>query len=357
MKKAKKLKLFSSMRALLDSYNKTKSQTKKGNENTMRIIFMGTPDFAVPSLRALIENNYEIVGVVTKVDSTQRGTRGLKSMPSPVKEYAQTFNIPVLQPNKLSKEPDVIHRISQMNPDLIITCAYGQILPQSLLDIPKFGTINVHGSLLPKYRGAAPIQWSIINGDTKTGITTMFTEIGLDTGDMLLKDEIDISIDMTAGELHDKMSLLGADTLIKTLKELESGTLKPEKQDESKATYAPKIDKQTGKIDWAQPTISIHNRIRGTTPWPGAYTDMCGKRTKICCSRIIEYPENLSDLVKDSQICPGTVLCLGANGMWVKTLDGAILVNEIQPESCKRMTPMQYSCGNELKKGMVFCNL
>lgn len=320
----------------------------------MRILFMGTPDFAVPSLKALVDNNYDIIGVVTKVDNTRRGCRGLKSMAPPVKEFAQAHNIPVFQPEKLSKDPEVILKIAELNPDLIVTCAYGQILPKSLLDIPKYGTLNVHGSLLPKYRGAAPIQWAIINGETKTGITTMFTEIGLDTGDMLLKDEIEIPIDMTAGELHDKMSLLGADTLIKTLKELQNGTLKPEKQDESQVTYAPKIEKDTGLVDWEQPSLHIHNRIRGTTPWPGAYADMCGIRTKICCSRLIDYPADLSDSIKDSQVRPGTILCLGADGMWVKTSDGAILVNQIQPESCKRMTPMQYACGHELKAGMVF---
>ncbi len=322
----------------------------------MKILFMGTPDFAVPSLKALIENNYEIVGVVTKVDSTRRGSRGLKIMPPPVKEYAQSQGIPVLQPEKLSKEPDVIQRIAQLNPDLIITCAYGQLLPKSLLDIPKYGTINVHGSLLPKYRGAAPIQWSIINGDTKTGITTMYTELGMDTGDMLLKEEIDIPIDMTAGELYDKMSLLGANTLIKTLKALENGELKPEKQDENQVTYASKIDKNTGLIDWAQPTLAIHNRIRGTTPWPGAYTELCGTRIKICCSSLINYPDELSDFINDTRICPGTILLISSNGMWVKTLDGVIHIIEIQAESCKRMTPIQYACGHELKAGMQFCN-
>lgn len=320
----------------------------------MRIIFMGTPDFAVPSLQALIDINYDIVGVVTKVDNTRRGSRGLKSMAPPVKELAQAYNIPVFQPEKLSKDPDMIQKIAELDPDVIVTCAYGQMLPKSLLDIPKYGTINVHGSLLPKYRGAAPIHWAIINGENKTGITTMFTEIGMDTGDMLLKEEIDIPIDMTVGELHDKMSLLGADTLIRTLKALENGTLKPEKQDDGQATYAPKIEKDTGIIEWEQPSLKIHNRVRGTTPWPGAYADMCGIRTKICCSRLIDYPADLSASIKDSQVIPGTILRIGVDGMWVKTLDGAILVNQIQPESCKSMTPMQYACGHDLKAGMVF---
>lgn len=321
----------------------------------MKILFMGTPDFAVPSLKALVENNYDIIGVVTQIDRPKG--RGHQLQPPPVKEFALDHNIPVYQPIRLSKEPEIIQEFALLNPDLIVTCAFGQILPQSILDIPKFGTINVHGSLLPKYRGAAPIQWAIINGDKKTGITTMFTELGLDTGDMLLKSETDIPIDMTAGELHDIMSLLGAEALIKTIKALENGTLEREKQDESQATYAPKIDKETGKIDWNQPTLAIHNRIRGTTPWPGAYSNMCGKRTKICCSKIDKVPEHLKEKIDNNDILPGTVLELGICDMWVKTGDGAILIHEIQVESCKKMTPHQYACGHDLKEGMVFCNL
>jgi len=325
---------------------------ERGNDTAMKIIFMGTPDFAVPSLKALIDNGYDVIAVITKADSTRRGSRGLKIMPPPVKELAIAYDIPVYQPEKLSKDLELISTIAQLKPDLIVTCAYGQILPQSLLIIPKYGTINVHGSLLPKYRGAAPINWAIINGETKTGITTMFTDIGLDTGDMLLKAEIDIPVDMTAGELHDKMSLLGADTLIKTLKTLEEGTLKPEKQDDSEASYAPRIDKSTGLIDWTKTAREIHNRIRGTTPWPGAYTDMCGRRTKICCSRLSDHPESIADQVNDPDIYPGTIIYIDADGMWVKTVDGAIFITLIQPESCKSMTPMQYACGHELKVGM-----
>ncbi|NLB78331.1 MAG: methionyl-tRNA formyltransferase [Clostridiaceae bacterium] len=321
----------------------------------MKILFMGTPDFAVPSLKALIDNNHEIIGVVTKVDSTRRGSRGLRNVPSPVKEYAQSKDIPVYQPVKLSKEPEMIEKIATLNPELIVTCAFGQLLPQSLLDIPKFGTINVHGSLLPKYRGAAPIQWAIINGDDKTGITTMFTELGLDTGDILLKEQISIDIDMTAGELHDIMSELGAKTLINTIKALEDGTLKRIKQDDNQATYAQKIDKQTGIINWNQTTLAIHNRIRGTNPWPGAQSMMCGKRFRICCSNIDDIPENINDKVNNPEILPGTILALESCDMWVKTGDGALLIHEIQAESCKRMTPQQYACGHELKPGMIFC--
>ena len=317
----------------------------------MRILFMGTPDFAVPSLKA-IDDKYEVIGVVTQIDRPKG--RGHKLQPSPVKEYALEKNIHVYQPIKLSKEPQFIDEFELLKPDLIVTCAFGQILPQSVLDIPKHGVINVHASLLPKYRGAAPIQWSIINGDDKTGITTMFTELSLDTGDILMQSEISIKIDTTAGGLHEKMSLLGAETLIKTIEALKDGALKRVKQDDDKATYASKIDKETGLIDWNKPSIDIHNLIRGTTPWPGAYSEMCGKRTKICCSRIEDTPNHLEVTIKDNSVLPGTILELGDCDMWVKTLDGAILVREIQVESCKRMTPHQYACGHDLKEGMVF---
>ena len=319
----------------------------------MKILFMGTPDFAVPSLKALIDNGYEVVGAVTQTDRPKG--RGHVLQAPPVKEYAIASNIPVYQPLKLSKEPNVIQEIAEINPDLIVTCAFGQILPQSLLDIPKYGTINVHASLLPKYRGAAPIQWAIINGEEKTGITTMFTELSLDTGDILLQQEAEITIDMTAGQLHDILSELGAETLIKTINALENGTLTRTKQDESQATYAQKIDKQTGLIDWSQSSLAIHNRIRGTNPWPGAYSTMCGKRFKICCSRIADIPDYLNEKINDPDIVAGTILELLSCDMWIKTGDGALLICEIQAESCKRMTPQQYACGHELKEGMIFC--
>lgn len=319
----------------------------------MKIVFMGTPDFAVPSLNALIENGYEVVYAVTQADKPKDRGHTLKA--PPVKECAIAHNIPVLQPVRLSREPEAVQKIIDLSPDLIVTCAFGQILPKSVLDIPRLGTINVHGSLLPAYRGAAPIQWAIINGDSKTGITTMYTDIGLDTGDMLLKEEVDISIDMTAGELHDIMSLLGAKTLIETLKAMNEGTLKRTKQDDSKATHAPKIDKETGRIDWNKTSKEIHDRIRGTTPWPGAFAQICGCRARIWRSELRAYsPDDLNIL---SCTEPGTIIKLDADGMWVKTMDGLILINEVQVDSCKRMTPKQYACGHELKAGMVLRGL
>ncbi|NMA65193.1 MAG: methionyl-tRNA formyltransferase [Clostridiaceae bacterium] len=311
----------------------------------MRVLFMGTPDFAVPSLKALVENGYKVIGVVTQADRPKG--RGYVLTPPPVKEYAVSCNIPVYQPGKLSKEPDMVEILKNLKPDVIVTCAFGQILPQSVLDIPKYGTINVHGSLLPKYRGAAPIHWAIINGESKTGITTMYTDIGLDTGDMLLKDEVEIPINMTVGELHDVMSLQGAKTLIKTLQAIENGTIVRTKQDDSQATYAPKVDKETGHINWNNTARKIHDTIRGTTPWPGAWTELTGLKIRVWSSKIAQ-----TDLVKTDE--PGTILDVSDNGMLVKTMDASILIKEIQAGSGKRMTPKQYACGHELKPGMKF---
>ncbi|HOL83862.1 methionyl-tRNA formyltransferase [Thermoclostridium caenicola] len=311
----------------------------------MKIIFMGTPDFAVPSLKALIESHYDVICVVTQKDKPKG--RGYKVVPTPVKEYAMSQGIMVLQPERLSREPETIEKIRELNPDLIVTCAFGQILPDSLLAIPRYGTINVHGSLLPKYRGAAPIQWAVINGETKTGITTMLTDSGLDTGDMLLKAEIDIPDDMTAGELHDRMSLLGAETLIKTLKKLEEGTLVPVPQDDSQATLAPRITRDTGRIDWSASARNIHNLIRGTTPWPGAFAFLDGQKVRIWRSAV---GEDRSDTGEKPD--PGTIIGLDKEAMTVQAGEGIVRVFEIQVESNKRMTPYQYSLGHELKIGM-----
>lgn len=313
----------------------------------MRIIFMGTPDFAVPSIKALVENQYQVICAVTQKDRPKG--RGYKLVAPPVKKYALTQGIMVMQPERLSREPETIEAIRNLNPDLIITCAFGQILPDSLLAIPRFGTINVHGSLLPKYRGAAPIQWAVIKGETKTGITTMLTNSGLDTGDMLLKSEIEIPDDMTAGELYDRMSLLGAETLIRTLEKLEEGSLEPIPQDDSQATLAPRITKDMGRIDWSLPARDIHNLIRGTTPWPGAYTFLDGMRVRIWRSSLEADGSPDTD---NLQASPGTIIKLDRDSMKVSTGEGALDILEIQADSSKRMTPYQYGLGHELKTGM-----
>lgn len=315
----------------------------------MRIIFMGTPEFAVPSLKALVDNHYDVICAVTQKDRPRDRGQALKA--SPVKEYALSQNISVLQPEKISKEPEIIEGLLSMSPDLFITCAFGQMLPKSVLDIPKFGTVNVHGSLLPRYRGAAPIQWAIIKGETKTGITTMFTNIGMDTGDILLKsEEIEISDNMTAGELHDRMSLIGADTLLETIKRLENGSLKRIPQDERVASIAPKLTKETGLINWAESSQNIHNLIRGTTPWPGAYTFLSERKMRIWRSGMVG---NLNNYCRGDMDKEGTIIDLNHDGMYVRTGDGIINIIVIQVESTKRMTSWEYAYGHYLKTGMI----
>ena len=235
----------------------------------MRIVFMGTPDFAVPSLRALIDNGYDVVGVFCQPDRPKG--RGHKLAACPVKETAEAAGIPVFQPERI-KRAEGVEALRGLAPDLCVTAAFGQLLSQEILDIPKLGTMNVHASLLPRHRGSAPINRCIMMGETVTGITTMFTDIGMDTGDMLLKAETPIGENETAGELSDRLSELGAQLLVRTLRELEAGTLRRTSQNPDEATYEPKLDKETGRIDWAKTAREIDCLVRGVTPWPGAFT-------------------------------------------------------------------------------------
>lgn len=311
----------------------------------MRIVFMGTPEFALPSLRALVENGYDVVMVVTQKDKPQ--DRGKEVKAPPVKQLAQALNIPVLQPDRLTREPDMVEAIRVTAPDLFITCAFGQMLPQSVLDIPRLGTINVHGSLLPLLRGAAPIQRAIMEGHEKTGITTMMTDIGMDTGDMLVKAEIGIDPDMTAGELHDHLSLLGAETLLKTLRMLEAGNLVRIPQDHDKATHAPRMTKETGHIDWTATDETIHRLVRGTFPWPGAWTIVDGERMRIWWTERVPMQETLTAGE------PGTVLSSNDDGLLVKSGDGVVLVTDVQMPSSKRMRVAEYLRGHQLPVGLV----
>jgi methionyl-tRNA formyltransferase len=262
----------------------------------------------------------------------------------PVKEYAIEHGIDVLQPQKV-KTAEFADIIGNINPDLLVTAAYGKILPKSVLDIPKYGCINVHGSLLPKYRGAAPIQWSIIDGEKVTGITTMFTDVGMDTGDMLLKGEIEITEDMTAGELHDKLSLLGAEVLKETLVKLKAGVLERTPQSDSEATYASMMTKDTGLIDWTKSAKEIQNLVRGTNPWPGAYTYYNGEKMKIWVTMVV------SD--KRHEIRPGTICEVGKNGIIVACGTGKLNVYEVQFESCRKMCVEDYICGHKMDEGEI----
>jgi len=249
----------------------------------MRTVFLGTPSFAVPTLEALVHAGHDVVLVVTQPDRP-RG-RGQQLTPSPIKEVALRLGLPVYQPERV-RRPEAVATLAQWKPDMMVVVGYGQIIPQSVIDIPPRGIINVHASLLPKYRGAGPVQWAIANGETRTGVTTMRIDAGLDTGDMLLKAETEIGPDETAVELGARLATIGAALLVQTLARLDA--ISPEKQDNTQATYAPLIKKEDGLIDWSNSAQSIHNRVRGFHPWPGAYTRFRGQQLHIWKSRLTE---------------------------------------------------------------------
>lgn len=310
----------------------------------MKIIFMGTPEFAVPTLRILIENNYEILAVITQSDRPKG--RGKTVVSPPVKVLAEQYGIPVVQPKKIRKE-EVLQQIRNLSPDVIVVVAYGQILPKVLLAIPPLGCINVHGSLLPKYRGAAPIHRAIIQGEEKTGITTMFMDEGMDTGDMLLKQEIPIEHNDTAESLHDKLSLIGAELLLETLRQLEAGTLKRIPQNDEAATYAPMLKKEDGLINWQETAVTIERKVRGLYPWPGAYTYFQGKMLKLLKVAVEERATETCD-----SSLAGTILELDKTvGVLIATGKGCLRILEIQPENKKPMSCSDFCRGYRLSVG------
>lgn len=302
---------------------------------------MGTPDFAVPSLEMLVNEGYDVAAAVTQPDKPKG--RGNRMAAPPVKEFALKHGIEVLQPEKI-KTREFIEQIRALKPDLLITAAYGKILSKDLLDVPVHGCINVHGSLLPAYRGAAPINWAVINGESKTGITTMFTDVGLDTGDMLLKKELVIGPDTTVGELHDKMAVLGAEVLKETLLELRKGTLERIPQEDNASTYAPMMSKELGLIDWNKTAREIHNLVRGTDPWPGAYTFIEGGRMRVWKTSLV--PE-----AADSSRSNGEILKVDDEGILVKCSDENLLIREVQFDSSKRMSVRDYIRGHQINTG------
>ena len=270
----------------------------------MKIVFMGTPDFSVPCLKALCKSGHNVAAVYTQPDKPKG--RGYKMIPTPVKKCAEEFNIPVYQPKSLRKGEDAekaVENLGEIAPDLIIVVAYGQILPQSILDLPRYGCINIHASLLPEYRGAAPIQWCILDGKTETGVTSMKMESGLDTGDMLIKRSISIGENETSSELHDRLSELGAEVLLETIQAIESGTLKSEKQDDERSTYAKMITKEMSRLDFNENAQTVHNVIRGVT----GFTMLDGKRLKIYGSIIEGESTGETGFVKDTSNF--TVVC------------------------------------------------
>lgn len=307
----------------------------------MRVIFMGTPEFAVPSLEALLQK-HEVVLVVTQPDKPKG--RGKKMVPTPVKACALEHGIPVLQPEKV-KEPEFVEQLRSYEPDLIAVTAFGQILSEPILEMPKYGCINVHGSLLPKYRGAAPMQWSIIDGEKVTGITTMYMAKGLDSGDMLLKAEVEITDEDTFATIHDKMAVTGANLLLDTLDQLEAGTLERIPQDHDAATYAPMITKETGHIDWSKNRQDIINLIRGLNPVPAAYTIYEEEVLKI-------FGAVISDVQADDA-ANGEIVAVVKKGFVVKCGDGCLLITEVQARGGKRMMTDAYLRGHAMKEGIL----
>lgn len=326
----------------------------------LNIVFMGTPDFAKESLKAIYEAGYNILAVVTNPDKPKG--RGMKLIPSPVKEYALEKNLKIYQPLKVRNNIEFLDKIKNLKPDVICVVAYGKILPKELLDIPRLGCINVHGSLLPQYRGAAPIQWAVLNGDKETGITTMYMDVGMDTGDMVLKEKVEIGENETTGELWDRLSKIGANLLVKTLKQIEDGTAPREKQGEN-FTLAPMLSKEMAKINWDEmDAIKIKNLVRGLNPIMGAYSNLDGKKVKFWKVNVIsvndlikKFPELEEYTYRIKGLAPGTVLFSDEkNGLYINANGGIIEVLEIQGENAKKMSINDYLRGNKIQAGSIF---
>jgi len=307
-----------------------------------RVIFMGTPEFACPTLQRLIDRGEQVVAVVTQPDRPKG--RGQKLMSPPVKELALKYGIPVHQPHKV-RDPDVIERLRELRPDVIVVVAFGQILPKALLEIPPLGCINVHASLLPRYRGAAPLNWCIVNGEMETGVTTMLMDVGLDTGPMLLKRSTPLDENEDIVSLHDRMSVLGAELLSETLDGLAAGSIVPQAQDGAHSCYAPMLKKDDGQIDWCRAAGNIHNQVRGLVVWPGAYTFVDGLVLKIYRAR-----------VGTGSGLPGQVLRADKNGLEVACLTGSLIIEEVQLAGKKRLDIASFLSGYAIAEGTLLGN-
>ncbi|MBP1764760.1 MAG: Methionyl-tRNA formyltransferase [Firmicutes bacterium] len=308
----------------------------------LRIVFMGTPDFAVPCLDRLVRDEHQIIAVVTQPDRPKG--RGRHFTPSPVKEYAQEYNLPVLQPEKI-KDPGFMEQLAVLQPDVIVVVAFGQFLPQRLLDLPSLGCINVHASLLPKYRGAAPIHWAIMNGETSTGVTTMYMDSGMDTGDMILKRETPISPDENTGQLHDRLSSLGAGLLAQTLELAVENKAPRTPQNSEEASYAPLLTRQIEAIDWKRSAMEIHNQVRGLNPWPGAYCLYNDRTLKIWRTHIQETVGIFA--------APGCIVAVERDCLLVAAGNGTICIDEVQPQNKRRMGVGDFSTGYRVNAGEI----
>ena len=310
----------------------------------MNIVFMGTPDFAVESLKKIYESGHNILAVVSQPDKPSG--RNMKLMPTPVKEYAESKNIKVYQPEKIRKDEELYETLKSLKPDVIVVVAFGQILPQKILDIPKYGSVNVHGSLLPKYRGAAPIQWAIISGEKVTGITTMYMDAGMDTGDMIQKAEVKIENDDNFGTLYEKMKIKGGELIVQTLEKIADGVAPRVKQPDD-FTLAPMIEKTLGNIDWNNNSEDIRNLVRGLNPTPGAYTNIEGQKIKI-------WRVEFSNLEKTDEVIPGMVIKANKKeGLLISTQDGILDIAEIQLPNSKRMLAKEYLNGHDISVNTI----
>lgn len=314
----------------------------------MRIVFMGTPDFSVPTLEALYRGGHDIAAVITQPDRPKG--RGKSVLMTPVKEKALEYGIPVYQPEKV-KTPEFVETLKELAPEVIVVVAFGQILSKDILTLPKYGCVNVHASLLPKYRGAAPIQWAVIDGEKTSGVTTMFMDEGLDTGDILEKREIALDPKETGGSLFDKLSVLGGELILSTLRKLEDGTITREKQGESGTSYAKMLKKSMGEIDWSAGAAVIERLIRGLSPWPSAYTFLGGKTLKLWDADVVspEEAEKIRSGFAGEAAC-GTVLS-AADRIFVETGDGILAIGEVQLEGKKRMSADAFLRGYPIEVG------
>ena len=310
----------------------------------MKLVYMGTPDFAVPPLTALVEAGHEVAAVVTQPDKPKG--RGKAVLMTPVEEKALSYGIPVYQPARVKKDEEFLKTLREINPDAIVVAAFGQILPKEILELPKYGCVNIHASLLPKYRGAAPIQWAVIDGEKESGITTMMMDVGLDTGDMLDRTVIPLAEDETGGSLFEKLSRAGGPLILKTLEALENGTAVRTKQPEEGATYAGMLDKSLGNIDWTQSAAKIERLIRGLNPWPSAYTGYKGKTMKLWAADVLEGT---------FEGVPGEIIKVEKERFLVRTGDGALAVKELQLEGKKRMDAASFLRGFSLEEGEILC--